>query len=124
MSTDIELIDEKGKVCQVEKHQEGGTFVSGGTTDAEFNITYNYAWFWYKFLDTEKGIHFVDGKKAKECIPKFEKCIEELTTPKCFGNGERPDRNYWSPTPGNACKALKVLLKWAKQHPEAKFKTG
>ncbi len=123
MSTDIQLIDKKGKVCQVGKHEEGGTHAVGGTTDAELNVTYNYAWFWYKFLDKEKGIHFIDGKKAKECILKFEKCIEELITPECFGNGKRRNKDYWASTAGNACHALKILLKWAKQYPEAKFKT-
>lgn len=121
MSNDIELV-ENGKICQVERHKEGGTYAVDGTTDASLNVTYNYAWFWYKFLDAEKGIHFIDGKKAKDCIDKFEKCIHELVTPSCFGNGEHRFENYWAPTAGNACHILKILLKWSKQYPEATFK--
>ena len=123
MSTDIELIDEKGNVCEVESHEDGGTYVKGGITKAELNVTYNYAWFWYKFLDKEKGIHFLTDKKAKDCIKKMEKCIHELITPECFGDGRRKYTDYWSPTAGNACHAMKILLKWAKQYPEAIFKT-
>ncbi len=123
MSTDIELVHQEGKICQVKVHEDGGTYVKGGTTDASLNVTYNYAWFWYKFLDKEKGIKFISGKKAKDCIPKFEKCIEELMTPDCFGNGKNRNKDYWAPTAGNACYAIKILLEWAKQYPEAKFIT-
>lgn len=32
------------------------------------------------------------------------------------------DNDYWKPTPGNAGYALAILLKWAGQYPEARFK--
>jgi len=124
MSTDVELVDEKGKKCLVDKHKEGGTYDIEGTTKAELNITYNYAWFYYKFLDKKKGLHYINGKKAKDCIPKLKKCIRELTTPRTFGCGvHNYNKDYWAPTAGNACHAIKILLKWAEQHPNAKFKT-
>ena len=121
MSTDIKLVNKKGDSCKVKKHEEGSTYPIGGTTGAELSVTYNYAWFWYKFLDKEKGIHFLNNKKAEDCIEKMKSCIHKLITPDCFGSGKNKDKDYWSPTPGNACHALNILLDWAKQHPRAIF---
>ena len=41
-----------------------------------------------------------------------------------FGYAEKEEYvvDYWAATPGNAGKALNILLKWAKQFPDATFK--
>ncbi len=83
-----------------------------GTSDAILYITYNYLKH-FKILDEEKGISCIDGKVAREVIPKLEEAIETL--------GVERDENYWKATPGNAGYALSILLKWARQHPEAVF---
>jgi len=112
MSFDVRLIDLDGNTLQVEKHSEGGNYVVGGTIEASLNITYNYSWFYMRFLHDD-GLLWLDGKKAKHCIAALEKAIAE------FGVARSGD--YWSPTPGNAGYALNLLLKWANQHPEGVF---
>lgn len=105
MSWDIELIEE-GKVCNVEKHSEGGTYVLGGTPTAELNVTYNYS----KYFDFKR----LNGSVAEDVIKVMKATIEEL--------GTERDNNYWKPTKGNVSYALSILLQWAKQYPKAVFK--
>jgi hypothetical protein len=120
MSLDVILL-EKGEVAKIEPHFEGGTVCDHtltsegelcfGNDKAELNITFNYCRFYYKWLDKEKGIYWLDGKKAKETIERLETAVVLLGT-------ERDD-DYWKPTPGNAGYALSILLEWAKKHPDA-----
>jgi len=114
MSWDIELVDEEGKLVKIPTHSEGGTYVLGGTNRAELNITYNYSRFYYQVLDKEKGLRWLDGKKAEETVNKLTQAITKL--------GITKDTDYWAPTPGNAGFALSILLEWAKLHPKATFK--
>jgi len=108
-------LEENGEPVEVECHQEGGTYCLGGSTTAELNITYNYGWFYKRFLH-EDGLWWLDGKKAADCISKLEAAIQEL--------GTQRHQDYWAPTPGNAGYALSILLKWAKQYPDAVFRVG
>lgn len=108
------LLDKKGNICQVERHTEGGTYVIGGTTDADLYITYNYSKFFHKAVHKEQGLQFLNGKKAKDVIKILKKAIKMLGTIR--------DKNYWKSTKGNAGHVLSILLKWAEQHPEAMFK--
>jgi hypothetical protein len=102
-----------GEECvKVESHEEGGTYVLGGTDVADLNVTYNYSWFYYRFLDAEDGLYWLNGKKAKDTIERLEKAVEELGT-------DQYQNDYWAPTHGNAGHALNILLVWAKQHPDA-----
>lgn len=91
----------------VESHTEGGTIALGGSTEAILNVTYNYS-------EVTKLVNFkfadLDGLKASETIPTLMRVVEVL--------GDRPNRDYWAPTPGNAGHAATVLLKWAKQYPD------
>lgn len=112
MSYDISLVKNKKSVT-VELHREGGTYCLSGIDRAELNITYNYSWFFHRFLDAEDGIRWLYGKKAKDCIKLLEKAVEDLGT-------DRFD-DYWAPTPGNAGYALSILLGWAKENPDAVF---
>ena len=110
MSYDLGLYY-NGKPAEVEIFEEGGTYIQGGNTEAKLNITYNYGWFYQTFLDEKLGIRWLYGKKAKDTIQKLEIVVGILGTKKFD--------NYWAPTPGNAGYALSILLKWARQHPEA-----
>ncbi len=109
MSHDVSLMKD-GKICEVPSHEEGGTYALGGLPEASLNITYNYSWFYYHFLDKRKGLKWLYGKSAKETIPRLEKAVKTL--------GDKTYEDYWVPTPGNAGHALSVLLSWAKLHPE------
>ena len=112
MSYDISLVKDRNSV-KVGLHREGGTYCLTGSDSAEMNITYNYAWFYYKFLDVDKGIRWLYGRKAKDCIKRLEEAVEEL--------GTDIYEDYWAPTPGNAGYALSILLGWARDNPDAVF---
>lgn len=109
-----------GKPCypkvEVVRHSDGGTYVLGGTDEAELNVTYNYSPFYYRALDNEKGLESLDGQKAKDVLQKLVSAVDAL--------GTKRDKDYWSATPGNAGYALSILAAWAKQHPEAVFKVS
>lgn len=102
------------KPVRVDSHQEGGTVAVGGSGNAEINITYNYSDHIRDTTGWDDSLWTIDGMKAKETIDDLEKAVEELGT-------EQHD-NYWNATPGNAGHALSVLLKWAKEHPNAVWK--
>jgi len=116
MSYSIKYTNEKGECFKLDKkHTEGGTYVDGGTYDTELNITYNYSWYYYLFLDKEKGIRWLYGKKGKDCIEKLNQAIEPFKE-------ELPyEHDYWANTPGNCVKPLRILLSWAEQFPEGVF---
>lgn len=129
MSYDLGLYKDDQPVL-VKKHEDGGTYVMGGTDRAELNITYNYSWFYYKFLSKRKGLRWLYGKTGKQAIPRLKKAVKELGTHQFTRLPEGADPltmnhlsyvDYWAPTPGNAGYALNILLKWAKQHPKAIF---
>lgn len=124
MGHDIDMVDSGGRILSVEKHSAGGTIVIGGTTLAEISMTYNYAWFFYKFMDTEKGIKAICGLTGKKAKPIIENMMGELSTTGT-GNGlSEAECNYWCPTPSNVMKILRVLLRWCEQHPKGIFKGG
>ena len=111
MSYDIELqYPVTGRTLELDTpHQmHGGTYALGGTKEAELNITYNYAPFYYKLLG-EKGIREIYGKTGAETIPILQNAINSL--------GDDVD-NYWTPTEGNAKRALIQLLTLAKMRPD------
>ena len=117
MSWDVSLLyGEKEKFAQVDNCEEGGTYAIGGSTDADLNITYNYSWFYHQCLDKKEGIDWLDGKLAKDTIPRLEKAVKVL--------GVRRNQDYWADTPGNAGYALSILLGWAKQHPDSIFEVS
>ena len=93
--------------------EEGGTYAIGNT-ETELNITYNYSWYYYNFLDKEKGIRWLYGKRGKDCIKKLKKAIEPFKESNSYSN-------YWADTPCNCVKPLKILLDWAESFPEGIF---
>ena len=100
------------------KIQEGGTQVMGGTSDFELNVTYNYSPYYYKYLDIDEGISWLYGKKARFTKHRIERAIAEIEQ-LCMG-GDYKD--YWAPTPSNAIKPLKILLGWCNENPEGEWK--
>jgi len=120
MGYDIQM-HKNGKILKVEQFKAGGMHSLEGTTKAEISITYNYAWFFYKFIDKEKGIRIIYKKTGKDAKNLLQKAIDELCT-KGMGNGDDQTDNYWTPTPSNVTKVLKTLVRWCDQHPEGIFK--
>jgi len=116
MSYDIDLLDNSGKHFQLgEPHEEGGTYQVGGTKDTTLNITYNYGWYYYEYLDKEKGIRWLYGRKGKDCIERLKAAIKHF-------ENEPVHTDYWANTPGNCIRPLKTLLRWCEQFPEGTFK--
>jgi hypothetical protein len=86
-----------------------------GKEYSSVNITYNYSWFYYHFLDKEKGIRWLYGKKGKDCIKRLKKAI------KPFENYSVYENDYWADTPGNCVAPLKTLLSWCEDFPDGVF---
>ena len=103
-------LTQNGKNVEVDRHQESGTFVAGGTLEATLNVTYNYSRYYATSLGSE-GLLWLDGKRAAETVDKLESAVETL--------GTKRAHDYWESTEGNAGYALSILLSWARQHPEA-----
>jgi hypothetical protein len=114
MSYDIYLVDENKDTIQFDQpHQlKGGTYALGGTTDAHLNITYNYG-VHYRRIFGPDGIRTLYGKLAKDTIPMLMAGIAAL--------GDDVDPDYWTPTEGNAKKALQNLLTLAQMAPEGRW---
>lgn len=113
MSWNVCLKDKDGNLVEVEKFEDGGTYLVGGSTEACLNITYNYSRFYYEYLDKKNGIRWLDDREAEKCIDKLLCAFKEL--------GIERGSDYWAPTPGNAGYALSILLKWSQDNPDAVF---
>lgn len=113
MSWDISLLDATNTPVDVERHEEGGTYVMGDTPTAELNITYNYSSHYYRALNAEEGLRWLNDKRAGDVLPQIETAVGLL--------GTEQDKNYWKATEGNAGHALAILARWARQYPDAVF---
>lgn len=87
MSYDIELRKD-GELVRIPRHEEGGIYILGGTTEAQLNITYNYSPCYYKHLDGEQGIRWLYGKTGVETIARLEATVATLGT-------ERNTEPFW-----------------------------
>ena len=106
-------LEKDGKTVEVDNHSEGGTYVLGGTTEADMSVTYNYSMVTIPVGFRFSGLHDVS---AADSIPTLERVVKEL--------GTEQDDDYWAPTPGNAGYAANILLKWARQHPDAVWRVS
>src|SRR4030095_4414078 len=112
MSYDIHL-QRGGMTVELPKGVEqpkGGTYTVE-SRGAWLNVTYNYAPFFYKHIDKEKGIRWLYGQKARDTINKLETAIEAM-------DPTTETRNYWEATEGNARLALVGLLRMAQALPD------
>jgi hypothetical protein len=109
MSWNVSLEKEAGKPVEVQRHSEGGTYVVGGTIDAELSVTYNYSVHFREGLDG--GLPALHGRTGAETVDELRKAVAHI--------GTQRSTNYWDATPGNAGYALSILYEWARQHPDA-----
>lgn len=115
MSHDINYTDESGKYFILdETMEEGGTYAIGNKNSC-LNVTYNYSWFYYAFLDKEKGIRWLYGKKGKECITRLKELLNK------FPNTTPYKEDYWVNCLGNCMQPIKIFYKWCEQYPEGIF---
>ncbi len=97
---------ETGHHLIVEPFEDGGTYVLGGSSEADLNITYNYSGHYYRVLDIGGGLRGLNDVTVKDALPVLERGIEQLGT-------EESD-DYWESTEGNARRALVTLAGWCK----------
>jgi hypothetical protein len=100
-----------GEIVTVPCFTEGGTFAVGGSSEADLNVTYNYAPLIYKYFPG--GLSSFNGKKAKDTIATLETAVKEL--------GIQQDQDYWQCTAGNVGHTLNILLNWAKVCPDGEW---
>ena len=51
MSYDLSLVNKKGEVFNLDHAHIGGTMPVGGYYKTDFNITYNYSKYFYKYIE-------------------------------------------------------------------------
>lgn len=95
---------------RTEPFEDGGTYVMGGSSECELNITYNYSRFYYETLDSEDGLRALNNQRAGDWIERLESAVAVLGTDR--------DDDYWKASAGNAGAALARLLAWARAYPE------
>ena len=108
MSWDVEIYRDGNIVVLPEKHNiTGGTYVLGGTREANLNITYNYSQFYNNSLimayNNNIGLKCLDGVSVRVGIDLVAHAVRMLEG--------APSDNYWDATEGNAKAALGDLLK-------------
>jgi len=112
MSYDIALHEPvTGDVIELDDthHIKGSNYVIGGTRDAWLSVTYNYSKHFRKVMGDD-GIRTIYSMTGAESIPVIEDAISQL--------GDDATDDYWESTEGNAKKALKGLLVFAKLRPD------
>jgi len=116
MSYDIYLADKNGDTFSLDEPlEEGGTYVLGGSTETHLNVTYNYSWYYYKYINNKDGIRYLYGKSGKDCIKILEKAIKPF-------KDDIPRKDYWDGSSrGNCVKPLKIFLDWCNKYPSGIF---
>ena len=107
MSYDLYIVDKDGKRMQSPiKHDiAGGTYCIGGTYDLWLSVTFNYAEFFSKAFQDERGIKLLQGMSCLKSIPLVKAAINRL--------GDDTTSRYWDATEGNAKAALCDVLRLA-----------
>jgi hypothetical protein len=112
MSYDIDLVDPitKEPLTLDAPHQmKGGTYQVGGCPEASLNVTYNYGSHYRAVLGAE-GIRTIYGMTGSDSVPVLQRAVDQL--------GDDCVADYWTPTEGNAKKALLQLIALAKLRPD------
>ena len=101
-----------GRILNMDRLHEmkGGTYILGGTIEAELNITYNYSARFRSAFGDEKGIRCLYGKTGAESIPLLNSAVAKL--------GDDVDPDYWKAAEGNVKRALLQLLAMAQIRPD------
>lgn len=101
---------------------EGGTYVVGGSTIAELNVTYNYG---RAFADALRAsgypfdgmVSWLDGRPVLDTLPEIEAVTKQLP------DAPDPD-DYWRGSPGNAGHAAAILLRMGREVPDGTWRAS
>lgn len=121
MSWDFDLCDAvTNKTLKTEEKHEikGGTYCIGGTNEMTLNITYNYSDIINKKMkeleigeeDCYSYVYYISGKTGAEVIAPLKRLIASLK--------DDVGKDYWTPTEGNAKRALCGLLALSQLRPD------
>ena len=89
MGYSLWLEDKKGRICRskVKRHNLGNMVCLDGTTEMEFNITYNYSPYFYEVEGFEdNGIREIYGLTGEQSLPLLEKLKKSIEN-KYYVNG-------------------------------------
>lgn len=115
----IVALEKDGNICLVEPHSEGANKELGGSL-AEMAVTYNY-YTLFVLAGIKDFRHDLCGLQAIDSLPILASAIAKLGPPTRDDDVLDYKQDYWTPTPGNASRALMVMLKWAAEHPYARW---
>lgn len=106
----MHLVDARGETIQFDEPHNiaGGTYAVGGTTEAWFNITYNYSPILTRVL--KMPFRNLEGMRAGDTIPLLRVALMQL--------GTDVHENYWEPTEGNVARAVQGLIDLAEAAPD------
>lgn len=104
MSFDLSLHDpDTGEVLQSKRPVRCGGTYAVGSSDLEFNVTFNYSRHIRPVMpDLADGLYSADGMPAMDFARHLLEAIPRL--------GTDDSEDYWEPTEGNARRALEALL--------------
>jgi len=108
MSYQVSLVKDDRPVT-VARHCEGAVYAIGGETAAEITITRNYSLIYDQHNFSLRELH---GKPARLTLCELARVLAEIGT-------TEPHADYWAGTPGNAGRALLILLGWAADNLDA-----
>ena len=114
-------LESDGDAVEVENHAEGCIVTVDGSTRADLNVTYNYSPL-YRLACGHNLMKWLDGKKASDTQGLLNEVVLCLGSTADYLREDQSKGNqagYWTPTPGNAGYAAKILLDWATANPDA-----
>ena len=113
MGWDIQYVDENGDCVKVDNLTYGSTVAIGGSDDADMSLTWNYSPFYFRSVNKDTGLRWINLQKGEDVKEVLEKAVKEL--------GTEQAEDYWADTPGNAGHALSILLRWIEKNPKGIF---
>jgi hypothetical protein len=84
----------------------------------EFSMSYNWSFYWYKYVSEERGFRYLYGKQGRDTVPMIQYLLEQLQgSPVWCINYENDGSNDgWRPTIGNAYHHAHRMLEIAKDN--------
>ena len=141
----LERGDSRSEIEKVDPKSlpKGGTYrVSDSSElnefDLEFNITYNFSWYFYETIDKDLGIRWIYGKKARDVVDNLklakEKCLSMAAMEETYGkilsetwgsgdpyDSEKVKNDYWYPCALHAAQAIDGVIQLAEIAPDFTF---
>lgn len=124
MSWWVHLVDADGETVESrEPHSEGGSYVLGGTTECDLNVTYNYSGHLAKYnVHPKNDLHGRKGSETRTALETARRRLIADGIDEDHGVTEGSELgcgDYWHDCPANVARCVSTLMSWAHQHPDA-----